>query len=204
MGAVTKSFLGFLLVAVFVVVPSSASAESTCSEAQEKIQAWIEAQGPNLPTNLKELSKHPMAYRRAIFVALPAEKKVALWQEHVRHYIATHPQLSSRQVDVLDSILEMLTPKAYLEPGSFNVSAATAAAAGVFSVDEVRVILATLGPVEEPAAVPLELAPLCACSAMADFCFRSECRVVAMACLRTAMGCGLLGLSSCDGLCYSN
>ena len=48
---------------------------------------WVEAHSKSLPQTLQEFSGYSLAYRKAIYLALPHEKKVALWHEQFAYYL---------------------------------------------------------------------------------------------------------------------
>ncbi|WP_140799264.1 bacteriocin fulvocin C-related protein [Myxococcus xanthus] len=187
-----------MIIGAFIVgFPTTAAAGDDCTETQAQIQAWIEENEGILPTTLEEVSRHPMAYRRAILVALPAEQKAALWKEHTRQYMASHPQMSAKQVAVLEMVLATISPQFYTEGVTPEVRRVQAAVKAAFSPEEARLIVATLGPPETPAA-EASLAPLCECSRVDQWCGSFRCR--AYSC-RQQSGCGWWGGERCDGLC---
>ncbi|NPD29206.1 bacteriocin fulvocin C-related protein [Corallococcus exiguus] len=199
MRVATTSFLGAILVGVFVAVaPVPASAEATCAEAQKQIHAWIEANAANLPTKLKDMNQHPMAYRKAIFATLSAEQKAALWQEHIRNYVEERPRLSASQAIAIEMARSLFTPEFFRNPGDASSAAAEAAVFEAFGADEARAILATLGSVEAPNEGPPTLAPFCQCSRESPYCGSFYCR--AGGCTKQS-GCGTGWSHECDGLC---
>lgn len=178
--------------------PTRALAEADCAKTQDQIQAWIEENAGKLPTTLEGVSRHPMAYRRAILDSLHPEQKVALWGEHIRQYIASHPQLSAKQIAVLEKVLTTLSPQLYTIGITPEVQRVQAAVKEAFAPEEARLIVATLGPPESPGA-EASLAPICECSRADAWCGGFRCR--AYSCTKKTSGCGWFGLSKCDGLC---
>ena len=51
------------------------------------IGSWVREHRHSLPRTLAELSRFPMAWRRAIVPALPFDDRVALWREHLATFL---------------------------------------------------------------------------------------------------------------------
>ncbi|WP_241758520.1 bacteriocin fulvocin C-related protein [Myxococcus landrumensis] len=195
----TKSLLGALALGVLMAFfPTHAQAEEGCSEAQARIQAWVDANADRLPTTLEDVSRFPTEYRRAIQVALAPEQQVSLWKEHIRQYMSTHPRMNARQVAALEMVLAALQPQFYTTGASPALQRAQAAVGEAFSPEEARLIVATLGAPEAPGAEG-SFAPLCECSQSSQYCGSFACR--AYSCRQQASGCGFLGGYRCNGLC---
>ncbi|WP_342374825.1 bacteriocin fulvocin C-related protein [Myxococcus stipitatus] len=181
-----------------VVSPTQARAEDNCSAAQERIQEWLDANQETLPTTLTEISRYPMEYRRAIEGALPPEQRVALWREHVRQYIASHPRLSARQLSALELAMATLTPELYTPVDTPELLRAQAAVKAAFDPKEARLIVSTLGPPDTSSSEE-SVAPLCECNRSDSWCGDFACR--AYSCRRTTSGCGWFNRKPCNGLC---
>jgi hypothetical protein len=121
----------------------------------EKVKAseWAEANRTELPDTLDEISKYPLAYRRAAFLKTTAEVRYDLWEANLQQF-ASGP-LTSEQRAVVFQLKNTLRPEYYREDPS--IKDAKQAALGpickrigeIFSVEQRR-MLATLGPTEGP------------------------------------------------------
>ncbi|RKG96092.1 bacteriocin fulvocin C-related protein [Corallococcus carmarthensis] len=181
-----------------LLFPLPASASESCTAAQKHVQDWVDANAGHLPTDLDGVSRHPVAYRKAIFAALSADQKVSLWREHIRQYVAAHPKLSTQQAAVLESVFARLTSELFSQAGHAQLDLMEKQVKDAFGAEEAVAIVATLGPVEAPEAVPPALAPLCQCSRASPYCGSLACR--AYKCT-TQSGCGTFYQFRCDGLC---
>jgi hypothetical protein len=121
-----------------------------------EIHAWVAAHRDALPHTLAELARYPMAYRRAIHGALSSEERVALWREHLASFLGPGSNLSAVQSTLLRQAIDDLPAlmsddraetQARLRDLEHRMS-------GVFSRDELRPIVATLGPDEPPEGLP--------------------------------------------------
>lgn len=122
----------------------------------DEVQAWVAAHRDSLPTTLAELTRLPMAYRRAVFTASSPEVRARLWREHWATFLGPDSPLTAEQ-----QALVREAEAALLGLTSDDRAAARARAQafeermrGVFSRGEAAAIFATLGPPEPPEGVP--------------------------------------------------
>lgn len=183
------------------------------------VDAWMVANEATLPTGYDEISRFPVAYRRSIFGALPAEAKSRLWQQHFEAYRAAHPELTGEQGAFIDKLSATFSPELYVaaaggEPSEevdATIEALEAEAATLFSVDEQYALMANLGPDESTAEndTVASIAPrarACECSSKSDWCNRRGTR---LGCAKGHDGCrkprfkrcGTGFAHKCDGLC---
>ena len=123
----------------------------------EQIEAWVEAHRDDLPTNLAELSRYPMAFRRVIVNSVPREIRAAWWGEHLQAILSTEEELSAEQrVCIQEHILAL--------PGIFGVGIGEKPAQDGGTDDRMTTlftpelqgrIFQTLGPPEPPGGLPL-------------------------------------------------
>ncbi|WP_420811517.1 bacteriocin fulvocin C-related protein [Myxococcus stipitatus] len=177
--------------------PTRVLAGDDCAEAHARVQAWIKENEDRLPTTLEEVSRYPMAYRRAIVEALPSKQKADLWREHVRQYIASHPSVGAKQREVLELVIASINPQLFssdITPELLRLEAAVKAA---FGPEEARLIVATLGP---PESLHAQGSPVgtCECNPRSAFCGKLKCR--AASCM-VLPGCGYMGRYQCNGFC---
>src|SRR5258708_1707670 len=149
------------LVAGTAAFLASTGRESECAAAKR----WVEENAATLPSTLSEISRHRLAYRKAIFVALPRETKLSLWHEQLRYY-STSPRLTDEQrafVAELDSQLDDIYGP---EHKAVHKVLATRARS-LLGVSLAREVMANLGVgTPETAVVQARVTPFgdCACS----------------------------------------
>lgn len=104
-----RTLLSLLVVApvVVAVVPATVDSRPECEQAQ----AWAAARAGRLPATLDEVAAFPTVHRHAIFLALPAERKAALWQQRLEQ-IARGP-LTPAQRALLNEARTIVTPDIY-------------------------------------------------------------------------------------------
>lgn len=193
-----------LAVAAGVIMAGAtpAFAEKKCATAA----AWAARNKGNLPRGYDEVIAYPMAYRRAIFSALPASAKSELWTEHLTRYQAAH-HLSPEQSAAIREGLRLARPALFEHrdsPGARrSLDALRDSARAAFGPHAARAVFATLGPSEprSPAgAVPAGPDNTCSCSSADSWCDNNTyCQ--SGYCASTGSGCGLLYRYACDGLC---
>ena len=122
-----------------------------------QIEAWVEAHRGDLPTNLAELSRYPMAFRRVIVNSVPREVRAAWWGEHLQAVLATEAELSAEQRACIQEHILAL-------PSIFGVGAGDKPAqiggpddqmTTLFTAELQGRIFQTLGPPEPPGGLPL-------------------------------------------------
>ncbi|GAB3419989.1 hypothetical protein GCM10027569_47680 [Flindersiella endophytica] len=173
-------------------------------------RGWVRANADRLPHRYDDVVAHPVAYRRAIFEALPADVRSRLWVEHLRRYGADYPGLSAKQAGVLDRARAVAGRVSMFEPGDRSEALAQArdvrqAAIDAFGKDEARRILATLGPADRSGVaggVRPQVAD-CECSEQSDWCAPDfNCTDCSWNCCdESSWGCGDYYAYPCDGIC---
>ncbi|WP_163570136.1 bacteriocin fulvocin C-related protein [Fodinicola feengrottensis] len=182
-------------------------------QANTSAQAWVAAHRHNLPAEYDEVISYSMAYRKAIYQALPASARSRLWVTQIDRYRASHPSLTAEQSGVLDRVRTIAATEKYFSNDRTSATPDTvvknveADAERVLGRDQTRTLLATLGPAPAYARVqphsPSE--PDCNCSVDSPYCGPSpnycspagdvyDCHV-------HAADCGFLLLYYCDGTC---
>jgi hypothetical protein len=176
-------------------------------DERNKIAKWIAANRDSLPHGYDEFVARPMPYRRAIYGELPPATQTQLWQEHLKRYRQSHPDLTPQQRSALDAADDAL------KSGQIDVAKARAASDTIekaFGRDEAASIVATLGEPEKPgpdtATSPDSpecwSSRECHCSVSDSWCSHPEKCGCKNGCPNpTSRGCGDLWLSPCDGTC---
>jgi hypothetical protein len=164
--------------------------------AGEDVNAWVEANKNNLPTNYDDLIAYPLVYRKAIYRASPPAVQAQFWREQFQRYRAAHTECSAEQAAVLDRALELT----HTDLTAFT-KADEQAMIAAFGKDEARALFATLGP--EPTILSAKLADYsCECSNSSDKCSGGKkCNLGADGCTETG-GCGDFWSYPCNGMCH--
>jgi hypothetical protein len=122
----------------------------------DEVRAWIAAHRDTLPTTLAELTRLPMAYRRAVFSASPPEVRARFWREHWATFLGPDSPLTPQQqafVREAETALNELTSDDR-EATQARARAFEERMRGVFSRAEAAALFATLGPPEPPEGIP--------------------------------------------------
>ncbi len=164
----------------------------------EDTAAWVVANRGRLPTGYEAVVRHSLPYRRAIFTASSTQVKSALWTQHVRAYVAAHPELSAAQAAVIERLLSLVS-----NPASFEQNDEAALATlgedlkAVLGEEEAGNLVATLGR-GEPTGPSAVSRPTCHCSTVSTWncnhgCGAGGCNVTG--------GCGTFWQYPCNGRC---
>lgn len=123
---------------------------------RDEIEAWVAAHRDELPTDLSELSRYPIPFRKAIVWALEPSDRVVLWREHLLSFVGAS-NLSTEQQDLVREVIEQL-PALFgdsLEGARERLKEFKGRASGLFEREEVVEIFFTLGPPEPEGGLPL-------------------------------------------------
>ena len=177
------------------------------------ITAWVAEKRDDLPASYEELARFPVAYRRAIFDALPPAAKSSLWQQHFQAYRAAHPGLTPEQKAFIQKARSLISPGLFVNHASMaestevdtRVSTLRSEAAMAFPESELYGLLANLGPADpaDHRANNTTESVACECNKKDDWCWNRfgnhRCRKGG--CDRQSFGCGTFLRKSCNGLC---
>ena len=219
LGAVLLS-LPVLALLAFATFPEAMSDERVCDLAHE----WTESHAGDLPQTYEDISALPTLYRRAAFHQLSPERKTRFWQEHLGSYLTEEQgQLTPQQREVVEEALDCVTEDSYKireDNILWGVQILQQARSmedkflKVFSPEQTKAILATLGPKEQEynsvSTLRLYLAYQIrnSLTASADCNCNSTwfgCNVLSPCCSDACVpwdGCGPYGWFVCDGKCY--
>lgn len=191
-----------LAVAAGVIVAGAtpAFAEKKCATAA----AWVTKNKERLPRTYDEFIEYPMAYRRAIFAALPATAKSMLWAEQLTRYQAAN-QLSPEQAAVIRTGQRLLRPALYEQAGNAEakrgLEGLTETAVSAFGPKTGRALFGTLGPADPAQHSSRELPDnSCTCSTASNKC-DNDTYCQSGFCATSSWGCGDGWFYECDGLC---
>jgi hypothetical protein len=169
-----------------------------------------------LPTIYEEFSKYPLRTRRSFFQKLSPKTKAEFWRNHLYECLKRKPELTQRQVAVINSTLNLITPELFArgitkDTDTERVRIFKAQEREIFDTftkEEGRGIFAELGGLdqsneEEPQLLDDEVLVLCTCNELSDWCPEgSEClEIPTVKCQSSDSGCGTLWLYMCLGLC---
>lgn len=171
------------------------------------VRNWVAQNAGRLPTTYAELVRYPVAYRRGIFSALDPDTKSALWKEHFQNYRNEHPDLTAAQASFIERLSSSTSAELY--KGATDEPAVKkglqAEGSALFERDSLRLLVAQLGPDDEPDdAQECAAARVgsCTCNAGDDWCpWGQWCSNEGPECSITPDGCGWWGADPCDGLC---
>ncbi|GAB3874138.1 hypothetical protein GCM10029964_015610 [Kibdelosporangium lantanae] len=194
--AVPGLALGAFLVSGGLAAPAMAAGR------ESPVAKWVRANADRLPTTYADFTTYPLAYRRAIYSALPEARRAALWSEHLNRYRAAHPGLTARQHKVIDDAVQLV--KSGVNDPAARVLGKSAVDA--FGEQEAKALVWRLGPddtgVVHPngAQVP-DCDAWCATDGGSGCGSGTGCFASPWHCNRTEHGCGLFWYWPCDGLC---
>jgi hypothetical protein len=163
---------------------------------------WVEANRDALPTTLSEISSYTLAYRKAIFRALPRATQVDLWREQLDYYMReTHLTRVQREFlgEVRAEIGEYFGP----EKADAAKERYVARAIALLGRERTAQIFTNLG-VNAPVG---RLEASCSCNQSDDWCSSPitgptvKCVPDADGCTVTQDGCGWWWCKSCNGEC---
>lgn len=178
---------------------------------KQTAQAWVNAHRSNLPQTYDQVVKYSETYRRAIFQALPAKARSALWTEHLKRYRAANPNLTAAQREVLDRAAKVIAKESTFAGRSGDVKARQAQAAEMYKATwtalggtEAYRAFGVLGPANEKTAMAAAALPDCECAFQHDYCHDRGLNCnndSAHACNYADSGCGWVWGEPCAGLC---
>jgi len=210
------SVLGLALTSLYL--SAAASAEDACRQSQ----SWVESHRAELPTTYEGLSAYPVNQRRAIFRAATPETRSEFWRSHLEQYVADHPALTEKQVEVIQQALRLATveqfgvidrSKSGARPPTPDLVDLDKEIRAAFEPAQAGEIFAVLGKPGEGGVAGLVIVRhgspgvsdagtiQCSCSSSSDWCSGSYSCATAN-CGQTG-GCGTLWLYTCDGVCYT-
>ncbi len=167
--------------------------------------SWVNSNSHRIPQHLAEFSSYDLAFRKAIFNALPKSAQARLWHEQLRQYGHSR-RLSATQrafVLALDRRLEsLLAPDNRAELNRVSNDARR-----VLGFELARQVIADLGGPAKPivTTVARQISQSgCGCSTDSDWCNPEGlgCRSDLLPCEPSETGCGTFWQYSCDGDCF--
>lgn len=189
-----------------VIAASDPQPEPECVKAEK----WVAANRGRLPATLAAFSQFGLAYRRAIYQALPRETRLSLWHEQLAYYSqsdslsAVQRRFVREMDDALDRVLgspEEADFEAVNKPRAIEILGKPLA----------RQVFANLGigAAAQPSIVAAGSVALdgCQCNATDDWCSDSptgldkKCYEGGTCITPTVSGCGWWLAKPCNGWC---
>ena len=123
----------------------------------DEIEAWVARHRDDLPTNLAELSRLPIPFRKAIVHAVAPEVRVALWREHLATFLAADAELTDEQRGLVREAIDEMPTIVGVAPaaGQARARALQERLRAHFTREEGARIFGTLGPPEPPEGLPI-------------------------------------------------
>jgi len=209
-----RVLFGLPLMTALIITATPAvvfSDEAACVQGQK----WVESHRNSLPETYDEYLASPTQYHLAIYGALPAGIKAALWTEHIQRYRDAHPELTPAQLALIKEALDLISkPDTFMartrQQKKIDFTFQKSVELGnhaelLFGREEAAALLfhldgapeERLGHEKNPVKTLLRE---CDCAFTGGGCWFDEyCRVGN--CQTPVTGCGILGLFDCDGRC---
>lgn len=167
---------------------------------------WVSKNLERLPQSYDQFLNFDAAHRRAIYRALPAEKRSELWVTQFQRYVKAHPALTADQKTVLGSAQKLAGQQSTFADAPVSddlhrqLEELRLTAIDAFGMDEGRSLFASLGPTDASAA----RAAGCGCSCTSNWCAGAciccgNCNQCSCSC--SSVGCGTLLRFACNGTC---
>jgi hypothetical protein len=122
------------------------------STTQEAVQTWaFTLDAKQLSSAADTIQMYPFVYRQAIMRALTPDRRAAVWQHHIKTYMAAHPELDGSTVAVLNAAMTVLTPDVLSKPtpaARASMHAIADQLVGLIGRDQASYVLHDLGPRE--------------------------------------------------------
>jgi hypothetical protein len=148
----TRRLLFFSVLVAALTLPAEAILLRAISTPDQSvaIQNWAAAMdAASLNEAATRIQVYPFKYRQAIMRQLSPERRSAVWRQHMRTYIAQHPNLDPAAVDAINAAAELASPSYLDEPTASAREALHAAADRIVSLlgrEEAEYLLFYLGP----------------------------------------------------------
>ena len=124
--------------------------------SQQEIGEWLDRHPEALPRSLEDLAPFPMAFRRVMVNRVAPDVRVKLWQDHLATFLREGAALTESQRRVIESAMLRMPELVGESSGSMEaIRDLEREASAVFSREEMRLLLATIGAPEPPGGLPL-------------------------------------------------
>ena len=121
----------------------------------DQIRAWIDKHPESLPTNLAELCKYPVMFRRVMVNVVAPDVRERLWREHLESFLNDASGLSAEQQAFISATIPQLSALLAAPAPNPAMTEFEARARTLFTKQEGGRIFAMIGPPEPPEGLPL-------------------------------------------------
>lgn len=165
---------------------------------------WAEAHRGELPTTLREYSRYPEVYRKAMYQVLSPAARQALWREQYEGYLRPGQPLNDAQRNAVREVLAKLPALTAATPDRAEAQRLRTRFAPLFDRELFRAVFYRLGPADAaPQTQTQGRPPVCNCGTDLDCGADSGSGYVCLdyfVCTFTT-GCGFNGSTYCTGIC---
>ncbi|MBP2330053.1 hypothetical protein JOF56_010438 [Kibdelosporangium banguiense] len=174
------------------------------------VDVWIDANRGRLPATYDEVVKHPLEYRQAIFRELSPEQQSKLWVDHLNRYVKKNPELSAGQLTAIGAAIalagDVATFRDYRDAAvQESVDRLDDELLNEFGKIETAKLVRVLGEMPESTGIRAEDLLKkdfpCLCNVTDDWCSGCPGQKCLGPCAPKPIGCGTLGVKSCNGRC---
>jgi len=120
------------------------------TSSQTTVQEWVSSLSEaDLNAAADQVRWYPVSYRREIMRSLTPERRAEAWRAHIQTYIATHPDIDSSALPVLEAAMAMLSPEMFENPTDVTRAQARIVAeqlTALLGKDTTEYLLSRLGP----------------------------------------------------------
>jgi hypothetical protein len=198
------------LAAGVAVVGSLIGSGRTIAQAAEvdPVNRWLQVNINSLPQEYEEVVKFPIVYRKAIFRNSTLGTQSRLWVTHLNKYLAEH-KVSEKQETLIREVIRFASNDRVFDPQAREVRHGATLNSlrdqtfAEFDIEQVKVIFATLGPVDDARNTAKSNEALsfdCTCAGNRLNDCASSCRCLGP-CTQNMSGCGWLWSEPCIGVC---
>ena len=200
-----RSRLAAIAALTIAVLSGSAINASTPACPLNEAMEWASSPESVLPTSLADLRRLTDAYQRAAFAYLPAEAKASLWNERIAEVLAS-PSVTL-ETSQREFLLEIQASVDDIVAGRVaRMDSVSARAIAILGKDRARLLIGSFEDISNTVGGRLLPPPYCNCNGSSDFCGGStgpteKCKVGFQDCLDSNLGCGILWVQECNGVC---
>ena len=81
-------------------------------DASQAVSDWaLNLSSAELNEAAARVQSYPLLYRKEILRLLPADKRAAVWRDHIEKYLSAHPELDASARQLLSEVLALITPE---------------------------------------------------------------------------------------------
>lgn len=164
---------------------------------------WAEAHRGELPTTLREYSRYPEVYRKAMYQVLSPAARQALWREQYEGYLRPGQPLNDAQRSAVREVITKLPALTAATPDRAEAERLRTRFAPLFDRELFKAVFYRLGPADAApqTAQAQGRRPLCDCESDLDCESVGYGYVCKYSLCTFAAGCGFNGSTYCARVC---